>query len=228
MLRTIFVFLMCLVMTAQAAPQKNWSFDFEVIGSKPTDSHMSGGTVFQSMAFNPDIGYTNPDGTVASDWSYITCSLENNHVIVDFKSTVANWPTSWPSTVTCTYPDPNGGSPFVLKLSLKNATYPYGYDWTPSGTAVITLEETGVHKDPGFFTYRLPNGNWYSPSTYTQAKRSNGTNWPGVYCGVKKKNSTVSYITVDVGPTADANTGYCRVKKIGQPWQNLPIKLVRP
>lgn len=215
--------------SADAAPQKNWTVDFHVIGSEPTDSHMNGGIVFNSIGFNPDIGYNVADGTVNSSWPYITCSLENRHVMVDFKAKIGAWPTSWPSTVTCSHPDPTGGAPFNLTINLQNVIYPYEHDWTPSGTAVISLyEHRNGNKDPGFFTYRLPAGNWAAPANYFLAKKTGGGNWAGVHCGVARVSSNTAYLFIDINQLANAGTGHCRLWRHGQGWQNLPLKLLRP
>lgn len=234
MLRALFTFFMAVFMvtSAEAAPQKDWSFTFPVISAQPTDPHDANSVVRREMIFNPDVGYTIADGSITSDWSYISCEMWDNHVIARFDASVTNWPSSWPKTVTCTQPDPNGGAPFTLKLALTNIIPGrldnYDRDWTPTSPAQINLEDSDAlgHGEGAKVVYRLPAGTYFTPSYWYKAKKSGGSNWNEVFCGVDSQGSA-SFLYMFIRQDSGGGSGYCSVYKYGSGWQQFNFDINR-
>lgn len=72
----------------------------------------------QSYGQNEDI----PDLTVQSSWAPVTCVVQGGILEARFTATRTTWPTSWPSTATCSYSFGNPSNTLDVTLQISNCT----------------------------------------------------------------------------------------------------------
>lgn len=162
-----------------------------------------------------DVGTTQSNQTVTSNWSYITCEVDNGSIVAVFKATPATWPTSFPSTATCT----GGGHSLVLTLTAAPEPYP-DYDDQLVPSIGITLNADG---NTWFWrNYELPATTTYEAGSWP-AKLGPSTTWPGVTCKMKFGAGGTPWLQLVVDETATENEGFCVLQRTASP--NLSIDL---
>jgi len=188
-----------------AALAQSYSVDFPVKASAPTELP-SDHAITASLSFlGIAPGYA--DQTIASSWSYVKCAIDDESVVVQFTSTVASWPSSWPSSATCT------GGGYSLTIHLKDDEAPgaldYDADFVPS--AGIFLEAA----DDQYLsrTYNLPSGGSYTLGQWT-GRLSPSVPWTGVECLVNTMDGDPKLQIVVRSDVAEGD-GYCVIPHAG-------------
>lgn len=92
--------LMASFVSAMAASLAT-SVDFQVDHTAPTASIPSGQVIEVSAFYGYEPAL--PDISVNSSWSYLDCEITDGVARIVFTATRATWPTTWPSSATCSY-----------------------------------------------------------------------------------------------------------------------------
>lgn len=141
------------------------------------------------------------DLTVNSSWSYVKCIVSDEVAFAVFQSTPANWPSSWPSTATCTY----GGHTLTITINSRAWENAHNHSWSLPAGVTFTMP-TGAR---GAKKYDLPAGNhqegiWPGRISATQE-------WDGIHCGVTNKGNLVLWVDRTLGDSS----GYCSIPQTG-------------
>lgn len=180
-----------------AAQAQTYSVDFAI----PMTTPVNLGSNDEILAFRQwgvASGYS--DQTISSSWSYIDCEIVDESVHVVFSATPATWPTSFPSTATCT----GGGYTLVLNLEDSNTAPDGDMSFVPANGIDIALG-TGVGT---VRTFELPSGPSYVEGLW-KARLNQTTIWTGVKCSVSANSGGDHYLQVYVTMSAAADDGYC-------------------
>lgn len=203
---------------ATAVAGGSYSFDMPIVGSAPP----SGGpdTVvgwFQSWPVAPG----EPDFTVQSSWPFVTCGVHGGSVFARFLASPTNWPTSFPSVVTCSHEG------YTLQL------HPVARPETPpavtvphASTSGISLSyppldgnPTGGHQVYTLDSLGFEHGIW-------AARDEDDEPWTDASCAVAAADG-VTWLRVQVWPEAPAGVGACRLPLVGGGAVDIPLTITR-
>lgn len=174
-----------------------------------------------------DTNLTEDDQEIDSDWSYVTCGIKDGDIWAQFTGPVGNWPTTIPSTATCT----SGSDSLVLNII---ETEDFDADWDEDTTPGTGYEIDVPEGVSGEVSYKLPTTQTYvtcedgseskiwknctdddsdgKNETFTKyAKLTPQSNWTDVLCDVGETEDNEVLIRIIYNEDADGS-GYCRVK----------------
>jgi len=215
-MKLLFTFLSLFVLLIPAAHATTYQEDFDLDMNLPTELDDDQIVMIRQ---NWDTNYSASDTDDDSDWSYIRCGLKGGDVWAQFVAQVDEWPTSFPETVTCT----GGGHTLELTLVQDNSK---NVDYDPhTAPGAGYLLELGSDDTENYRRYTLPASDYRVERRI--ARTAPRTIWAGVYCDLKASGTGhVLYITVS--QTADADEGYCKLRRTGTgPNYHVDIEVTR-
>lgn len=165
---------------------------------------------------NAATGYS--DQVINSTWSYLTCHIEDEELTVVFTADTSDWPSSIPSSATCT----SGND--TLSISIVNDTLPdaldAGRDIGTGGIVVEAREEFAVMRK-----HRLASSLDLVEDSYDGVL--GGNTWAGVTCLVANDAQDVPWVKVNIAYDAVEGDGSCVIDKVGGGTHSIPIDLSR-
>ncbi len=181
-----------------AALAQSYSVDLAVV--RPAPVHLGTDEISTVVRYRVADGY--PDQIVASDFAPVTCAIESGVVVVRFVATTADWPTTWPSTATCTA----SGVTLVVNLTPAVTTDDYDRTFVPgNGITIESAPNVGQYR-----TYAMPPGGSYVEGTW-DARLSPAQKWKGVNCSLAFASTGDPYLQIHVRNEAAEAQGYCTI-----------------
>lgn len=162
--------------------------------------------------------------------------LDGGKIYARFLAVSDDIPTSWPSSVSCSYP--MGNHTFTANITLytdraETLDTTDQHAWVPSDGVIFDFDPTGSPShgtlSAAFNTFPLPHTPTYVTS-HLMAKKSGTTGdyWEGVECWVKENGiSGPDTLMVGVNEDATAGTGFCAVQRTGQSTINVSVTVDR-
>lgn len=215
-----------MLLTLLAAQAATYTEDLIIPANAPVLLPDTSG-VMRKMVW--DTAVSAPDTKVDSDWSYVTCGVTDGAVWALFHAGVDDWPTTIPSTATCTH----GTDTLVVNIVQQTSLRSWDYDInTPPGQGYVLDLNTG---DEAIFEYHLPATQTYvtcedkiSSLVHLNCDDTDGdgvretftktawlaprTPWAGIRCDVGKNQLGTTILRIAIKGTAAAGVGFCRLK----------------
>jgi hypothetical protein len=146
MLSMLFYFMFLVA----GATTVNHTVDFPVNKTAPVASIPASQPINWSVMYglNPDL----PNANIVSSWAPLSCAIIDGIIHARFTSTRATWPSSWPSTATCTASF-NGTDTIVVTLNILTC---------PTTTAACARKDVdksqSIQSCPASWTFAAPPG----------------------------------------------------------------------
>ncbi|MEO0604108.1 MAG: hypothetical protein AAF211_21905 [Myxococcota bacterium] len=184
---------MLLAWTMGLASASTYEIDFYIKSAAPTKRPSIG------RQFTYDVGPGWPDVAVTSDWSYVTCEHQAGIVRMVFEATATNWPSTWPSTVSCS------ALGYTLKANILDLPLTDDYPVAVDINAGLDIELA-----PGTYFWR----SFELPSSHSFALGAvdadlGGSSWTDVKCVVFDRGPTLQILRIEVLPNHVAGSGTC-------------------
>ena len=180
---------------------------------------------------------TTQTGEWASDWSYVTCLAMDRpeggyNYFMKFESTGPDWPSSWPSTVTCS--KAVNSDLYTVTADIKDAfsntwnTPVPETGWNPSSGLAFNFQSADNVVQIAGARYLIAPANNYADSCPLAVK--SGSAWTGVRCCVNDRTDIGEddIIAVGVGEVAEAGTGTCSIPLVGGGNTSFTVSVTRP
>ena len=180
---------------------------------------------------------TTETGEWASDWSYVTCIAAARaeggyNYSMRFESTNADWPTSWPSTVTCS--KQVNSNYYTVTADIKDAfsdtwnTPVPETGWSPSSGLAFNFQASTYSVQSARVRYLVAPANSYADSCPLATK--SGSAWTGVRCCVDDRTDVnePDIFAIAVGEVAEAGTGTCSIPLVGGGNTSFTVSVTRP
>jgi hypothetical protein len=170
------------------------------------------------------------DRSVTSSWSYLKCKLVDHNIVLVFHSTVSGFPTSVPSSATCS--DTYNGDTYNVTVTLSQSSDTSLYTnltWSSFSSGWDVDLASGIEF---WDSQELPSNKTYVEESMVMRNSSN-TNWAHTFCVVGKpfggsKQFLQMYVKGDAAENTSGNYG-CWIKETGQnqSYSLVPVKLDR-
>lgn len=176
-------------------------------------------------------------GTWASSWSYVDCSAKvrptgGYNYYMEFSSEIGDWPTTWPSTVTCY--KVVGTDTYTATVTLVDAVGSswglgvFESGWNPNNGLMFDFVSQGGLQQLGGSRYLEAPASTYANGAWSAVK--NGAAWSGVKCHANDRTNRglSDVVWVDVNENATEGTGTCVIPKGGGQFFTFDVVVDRP
>jgi len=205
------------------------TFQQELPCVEPAPTLRSPNTEITHYAQWSGAGTGHPDTVVSSSWPYVECANRNGVISATFRATVSNWPTSFPSTVSCTHNNDQ------LVLTLTPALLSSNYDDTIDELDGVMLTLPASLSGPiehlytgsaqletvGFTKQWLDQG-WVG----VKATTLSGMPWTGISCQVgRPQGNAPTPVRIWTSEAARFGSGYCVLPVVGGGTTSVPVTI---
>lgn len=176
-------------------------------------------------------------GQWASSWSYVDCVAAARptggyNYYMNFQAENGDWPTTWPSTVTCS--KTLGDDVYTATVSIVDVlgnSWGLGVvesGWNPSDGLAFNFVSQGDREQIGGSRYLEAPSSTYNDGSWTAVK--SGSVWNGVKCHADDRTNRglSDVVWVDVNENATEGTGTCVIPKGGGQFFTFSVTVDRP
>jgi hypothetical protein len=152
----------------------------------------------------------------------VSCAVLDGDVFAIFTATPETFPTSFPSTATCT------SQGYTLELNLRPKPWPAKHDpsMDPQLGITLDLQTDGPYAMHTYRVYDLPVGPSYAEGRWP-ARLSPSVPWDGAECGMAYTPDGAPRMWVRALISAAADEGYCVLQSESGVPHAIPLEILR-